>query len=177
MRAAVVGGGASAGNTGWVTPSLATPLAAPGVLTMGLRSAFDPGGALVIRPTLDPGWIGWLWHFARSSRPSAYHRGVAALLELTSRTLDELDRMREADVEFEEHRAGVLVVARDRKGLHWFEKVFDELVPLGFPGTLEHMDGDEARGIEPALGPMVGCARSEERRVGKECRSRWSPYH
>ena len=25
-------------------------------------------------------------------------------------------------------------------------------------------------------GPM-GCFRSEERRVGKECRSRWSPYH
>ena len=22
-----------------------------------------------------------------------------------------------------------------------------------------------------------GCYRSEERRVGKECRSRWSPYH
>ena len=21
------------------------------------------------------------------------------------------------------------------------------------------------------------CVRSEERRVGKECRSRWSPYH
>ena len=27
----------------------------------------------------------------------------------------------------------------------------------------------EEYGIEPA--------RSEERRVGKECRSRWSPYH
>ena len=24
---------------------------------------------------------------------------------------------------------------------------------------------------------IVGLARSEERRVGKECRSRWSPYH
>ena len=23
----------------------------------------------------------------------------------------------------------------------------------------------------------IGRARSEERRVGKECRSRWSPYH
>src|SRR3712207_7597127 len=35
-----------------------------------------------------------------------------------------------------------------------------------------HRDGlDTARiGKEPAL-------RSEERRVGKECRSRWSPYH
>src|SRR3989449_6396960 len=25
--------------------------------------------------------------------------------------------------------------------------------------------------------PLGGDARSEERRVGKECRSRWSPYH
>src|SRR2546422_3052737 len=25
--------------------------------------------------------------------------------------------------------------------------------------------------------PALGTARSEERRVGKECRSRWSPYH
>ena len=25
--------------------------------------------------------------------------------------------------------------------------------------------------------PKVGVYRSEERRVGKECRSRWSPYH
>jgi len=24
---------------------------------------------------------------------------------------------------------------------------------------------------------MLGRNRSEERRVGKECRSRWSPYH
>src|SRR3989441_7697635 len=27
------------------------------------------------------------------------------------------------------------------------------------------------------LGPPNGDPRSEERRVGKECRSRWSPYH
>ena len=25
--------------------------------------------------------------------------------------------------------------------------------------------------------PKLGYSRSEERRVGKECRSRWSPYH
>src|SRR2546422_7257586 len=27
------------------------------------------------------------------------------------------------------------------------------------------------------LEQLVAAARSEERRVGKECRSRWSPYH
>ena len=26
-------------------------------------------------------------------------------------------------------------------------------------------------------GPLQNAERSEERRVGKECRSRWSPYH
>src|SRR3712207_9139955 len=29
----------------------------------------------------------------------------------------------------------------------------------------------------PAEIPTFAHARSEERRVGKECRSRWSPYH
>src|SRR3712207_9298663 len=52
---------------------------------------------------------------------------------------------------------------------------------------------DLAAGLEPALtsreyqfgltdprgkrGLVAGMGRSEERRVGKECRSRWSPYH
>nr|WP_180554769.1 hypothetical protein [Staphylococcus haemolyticus] len=31
-------------------------------------------------------------------------------------------------------------------------------------------------GILPTT-PEGVCIRSEERRVGKECRSRWSPYH
>src|SRR2546422_10829786 len=34
------------------------------------------------------------------------------------------------------------------------------------------------RAVESARGAARGVtARSEERRVGKECRSRWSPYH
>src|SRR2546427_962328 len=33
------------------------------------------------------------------------------------------------------------------------------------------------RGGEPGDMADRGAGRSEERRVGKECRSRWSPYH
>ena len=41
---------------------------------------------------------------------------------------------------------------------------------------------DEGDRLEVALDDLVGAVeqtqmRSEERRVGKECRSRWSPYH
>ena len=28
-----------------------------------------------------------------------------------------------------------------------------------------------------AVSTLAAACRSEERRVGKECRSRWSPYH
>src|SRR5690349_22041506 len=41
---------------------------------------------------------------------------------------------------------------------------------IPFPGHLLKRFGQSS--AEPASSP-----RSEERRVGKECRSRWSPYH
>src|SRR3712207_7656039 len=34
----------------------------------------------------------------------------------------------------------------------------------------------DPRAVVPSQ-PLAGELRSEERRVGKECRSRWSPYH
>src|SRR5258708_23592385 len=37
---------------------------------------------------------------------------------------------------------------------------------------------EECRGLgSPASAILSSKVRSEERRVGKECRSRWSPYH
>ena len=41
-----------------------------------------------------------------------------------------------------------------------------------FLGRMQKPDVDFINGIPPAI-----AIRSEERRVGKECRSRWSPYH
>ena len=39
---------------------------------------------------------------------------------------------------------------------------------------LREQDNKTIHSIDFEGGPML---RSEERRVGKECRSRWSPYH
>ena len=43
------------------------------------------------------------------------------------------------------------------------------LVTVGLPVVDELLSDDTAQGQHSS--------RSEERRVGKECRSRWSPYH
>ena len=46
--------------------------------------------------------------------------------------------------------------------------------------TLEELDDDETTAASQQQGDAPDqerANRSEERRVGKECRSRWSPYH
>src|SRR5258706_9936263 len=53
--------------------------------------------------------------------------------------------------------------------------ISSEQLALGFgnksiPGSHEHVDGRD-------IFRAQSHGRSEERRVGKECRSRWSPYH
>src|SRR2546421_9593619 len=44
----------------------------------------------------------------------------------------------------------------------------------GTRGANQPCDGEAVSRCRGAVG---GLSRSEERRVGKECRSRWSPYH
>ena len=64
------------------------------------------------------------------------------------------------------------------------EEVLGAFVKQFYAGTpylpgeifLEH-DISEKEIIEEWLSKKRGAKRSEERRVGKECRSRWSPYH
>ena len=45
-----------------------------------------------------------------------------------------------------------------------------------YPHLLEIDETAQSR-LEQLMPQLAKDARSEERRVGKECRSRWSPYH
>src|SRR3712207_9247043 len=59
--------------------------------------------------------------------------------------------------------------------IKWFDvaKGFGFIVPdNGMPDVLLHVTCLRRDGYQSA-----NEGRSEERRVGKECRSRWSPYH
>src|SRR2546425_12864177 len=73
--------------------------------------------------------------------------------------------------------AGV-AVAGDRDALLVGEELLDGVGLLDV-GGLEPLDARPG-GVDVAAEqelPGAGVDRSEERRVGKECRSRWSPYH
>ena len=55
------------------------------------------------------------------------------------------------------------------------QRVFEILKGEGFDGGRSEEHTSELSHVE--ISYAVFCLRSEERRVGKECRSRWSPYH
>ena len=79
------GAGASAGNAGWITPSLAAPVPGPGVIGESLRWLLDPSGPLWIRPSPSAELVGWIARFVAHCRGAAYRRGMIALQRAASR--------------------------------------------------------------------------------------------
>ena len=50
-------------------------------------------------------------------------------------------------------------------------------IPVGKVTLLQGDPGDGKSKLMLSIAALLSKGRSEERRVGKECRSRWSPYH
>jgi len=66
---------------------------------------------------------------------------------------------------------------RDRRAWLWLGVAFAECGKYG--QAREHIERAIALNPSSSIGQLflARVVRSEERRVGKECRSRWSPYH
>src|SRR2546430_17519338 len=50
-------------------------------------------------------------------------------------------------------------------------------VVVGRPIAAKRLNRRKLHALRAVLDELLRWPRSEERRVGKECRSRWSPYH
>ena len=154
IEAGTPGTGASAANAGWVTPSLSGPLPAPGLLGTSLRWLLRPDSPLWIRPRLDPGFAHWLWRFWRQMTPRAYHAGLEATLELSSRAIALFDELAEAGLRFEMHDDGVLLAYSSMRAYDAGLREIRELAPYGY-APLQTATGGAVRDLEPALGDGI----------------------
>jgi D-amino-acid dehydrogenase len=164
------GAGASAGNAGWITPSLATPVPGPGVIAASLRWLVNPSGPLWIRPTLSPELLRWIADFTLCCRRPVYQRGLVAIQRLVARASDAFDALAGQGVEFEQHDDPLLYPCFGSAELEHVWRVVEELRQVGFAERFERLSPDELRSLEPAVGPHLvgGVIAHGERRVRPE---------
>lgn len=157
LEAGAVGGGASHGNCGTITPSHAPPLAAPGVVAQALRWMFTPDAPLYLKPRVDPALWHWLLRFAARCNPRDWRQSTqarAALLnDARARLADWVSRYG-LQCEFEEE--GLDYVFRDPRK---FQQYVDESVVLKTFGIATQVfGGTDYEREEPAMLPGVAGA-------------------
>src|SRR5216683_7768604 len=69
----------SLGNAGMIVPSHFVPLAAPGMVGLGLRMLLNPQGPFAIRPRLDKDLFSWCFIFMRSATSEHVRRASPVL--------------------------------------------------------------------------------------------------
>jgi len=149
-----IGGGASHGNCGTITPSHAPPLAAPGMVGVALRWMLTPDAPLYIKPRVDLHLWRWLLGFAARCNDRDWRRsaqGKAALLNDSRARLGQWVRDYGMQCEFAE--AGVDYVFRDARAFDAERHEVELLQALGVP--VEAVDGARYESMEPALKPGV----------------------
>jgi D-amino-acid dehydrogenase len=163
------GGGASAGNAGWITPSLAIPVPGPGVIGESLRWLVKPSGPLWIRPSLSPAMLEWVARFVRGCSRSAYRRGLVALQGAGGLAGPAFDRLAERGVVFELHDEPLLYPAFGRAEFEHLLRVADELAQVGGHAP-RRLSAGQTVSLEPALGEGVvgGMIGDGDRRVRPE---------
>jgi D-amino-acid dehydrogenase len=157
---------ASFGNAGWVSPTMADPVPAPGLVGQSLRWMIRSDSPLYIAPRFEPSFLTWLLAFWRHCTPRAHAAGFEATARLGATTIPLYDRMRADGVHYEEHRNGLLFAYENRVEL---EHDHAALAPLARYGWVVPplLAGDAVRDEEPALRPGLagGFLLSSERSV------------
>ncbi|HEY2574402.1 MAG TPA: FAD-dependent oxidoreductase, partial [Verrucomicrobiaceae bacterium] len=75
--------GCSYGNAGMIVPSHFVPLAAPGMMALGLKWMWHPESPFRIKPRLDPALMAWCWRFMRCATQSHVERSAPLLRDLS----------------------------------------------------------------------------------------------
>lgn len=142
------GDNCSMGNAGMIVPSHFTPLAAPGMISKGLRWMFNPESPFYVRPRVNLDLMRWGWLFYRHStaRHVAASRELLRDLNLESRRLfGELTE----EEDFGLVKRGLLMLCKTQKGLDEESHVAREAHEIGL--IAEVLDAESTARMDPSI--------------------------
>ena len=146
--------GASYGNAGMIVPSHFIPLAAPGMVALGLKWMWNPASPFYIKPRFDPALFGWAFKFWRAANAAQAGRAAPLIagLSLESRAcFEELAALPGMDAGFEKN--GLLMLCQTRHTLDEEAETAKKARALGLPA--EVLDAALTAKLNPGVGMDV----------------------
>lgn len=140
--------GCSFGNAGMICPSHFVPLAAPGMVALGLKWMWNPKSPFYIKPRLDADLLSWAYRFWRSATAGHVARSAPVLrdLSLASRAaFAELSATPGFD--FGLVQKGLLMLCKDPRVLDEEAHMAERARSLGIPA--EVCDAAQTARLDP----------------------------
>ncbi|HEU5125958.1 MAG TPA: FAD-dependent oxidoreductase [Verrucomicrobiae bacterium] len=142
--------GTSFGNAGMVVPSHFVPLAAPGMVKLGLKWMWNPASPFYIKPRLDADLFKWGIKFWRAANAGHVRRAAPVLrdLSLASRAcFEEIAAL--PGVDFGLVKKGLLMLCREPHTLDEEAKTAEQARALGIPA--EVLDAKQTAALDPCI--------------------------
>ena len=142
--------GCSFGNAGMIVPSHFIPLAAPGMVALGLKWMWNPESPFYIKPRLSLELLDWMYKFWRAASPEHVRRSAPLLRDLnfaSRAAYAELTALPGND--FGLVQKGLLMLCRTQHGLDDEAKTAAQAVALGVPA--EVLDARQTAALDPAV--------------------------
>lgn len=108
--------GCSMGNAGMIVPSHFIPLAAPGMISKGIRWMFNSKSPFYVRPRLSSALLQWGFHFYRHANEKHVEESIPALRDLSILSKELYQQLASSlpfDFGFEER--GLMMLFHDRE--------------------------------------------------------------
>jgi D-amino-acid dehydrogenase len=148
-RSGTEAGGCSFGNAGMVVPSHFVPLAAPGMVRLGLRLMWNPESPFYVKPRLSMDLLSWAMRFVRAARAEAVARAAPLLRDLHLASRACFEEWAAAWGDFTLVTKGLLMLCKTDEGLREEARSAEAARELGLPA--EVLTALEAAALEPDL--------------------------
>ncbi len=140
--------GCSLGNAGMVVPSHFVPLAAPGMVLLGLKMMWNAESPFYIKPRLNWNLIGWGWRFARHATKRHVDQSAPLLRDLHLASRNCFEELADASGnDFQLVKKGLLMLCKSAAAFEEEARVAEMGRRLGIPS--EALTPAQAAALDP----------------------------
>lgn len=140
--------GASLGNAGMIVPSHFIPLAAPGMVALGLKWMWNPESPFYIQPRLSWDLVAWAARFWLASTRARVERAAPLLRDLNFASREAYLRLAE-DEDFGLVKRGLLMLCKTVATLDEEGHTAQKALALGVPA--EVLDARQTAALDPGV--------------------------